>query len=138
MKPWQTPEKKNVAKRFFMADSDIFDNRVFQKLKPSARLIYLWLIGYSCGQQEFKCSYSQAENAGFKEKTFSEALKQLQALGFIKVISGKRKMEVNTIRFISDWKNESEDEPEDEPTKGKPRGKPFPQKTLTANFADAP
>lgn len=101
---WQTPEPKNLAKRYFILDSDFFDHPAVKALTPGELKVLLLLHAHCCGQESFAYSYAAAGQAGVSASTFKAALRRLQEAGFIVVASGKPQMTVNQITFSNSWK----------------------------------
>ena len=96
--------KGNKVKSFVALPHSLLMNETFKRLRPSSKIIYMYMTDYSNGLQDFIFPKSIYEKITTK-RTFENARKELEKYGFIEVtVFGKNTRTENQYRFISKWK----------------------------------
>lgn len=101
---WETwdPEKdSNFARIGF----SLWLAPAFIALKPTARNVYLMMIGASAGKREFTFTNSYYTARGIVRKSFLRAVQELTKAGFIQIIeNGKNTRTPSKYAFSNRWK----------------------------------
>ena len=104
LKPWLTVNEDGDD-FFVQVGSSLLRHAAFISLSFSAQRLYLCMCEAAGRNREFKLSKSQAGKwYGIKPSTFSNAVEELKAAGFIERIDSPNQYEAAKYRFISDWK----------------------------------
>ena len=97
-------ENKKKKLSFVPMPHTLLMNENFIRLKDSSKKIYLYMTDYANGQETTTFPKSIYEKITTKA-TFSNAIKELVAYGFIEIIAfGKNTRTANIYKFIDDWK----------------------------------
>lgn len=108
-KPWQTASRTNKERLGYVKiGNSLFRSSPFQKMKPSARLIYPQLVGIAGRQQTFTLSNSRgAELCGVSESTFKRSISELIESGFLSKCPDDSMAQFETSKYVfSDrWKD---------------------------------
>ena len=96
--------KGNKAKSFVALPHTLLMNENFIRLRPTSKMIYIYMTDYANGLQYFTFPKSIYEKITTKQ-TFQNAKKELIEHGFIEVIGyGKNTIDMNQYKFIDKWK----------------------------------
>lgn len=99
-----TSESKGKKMSFTPMPHTLLMSETFIRLKPSSKIIYLYMTDYANGQETTVFPKSVYEKITTKE-TFSNAIQELTDFGFIEtVVFGKCTRTENVYQFKEDWK----------------------------------
>lgn len=109
--PWRHNENYSVKnensqkkKSFVPIPHTLLMNENFIRLKPSSKIIYIYMTDYANGE-EYTIFPKSVYGKITSKQTFASSIKELTKFGFIEtVVFGKSTRTENKYRFIDKWK----------------------------------
>lgn len=96
--------KNNKINSFIALPHTLLMNENFIRLKPTSKMIYIYMTDYANGLQYFTFPKSIYEKITTRQ-TFQNGKEELEKFGFIEVVGfGKNTRTENEYKFIDKWK----------------------------------